>query len=209
MSGRKGDATAMKIRYNSPTVLTFAFICTTVLLLDQTVLKGLTRNYFMVAGRGTFNLHSVHDWITLFTHIIGHADIQHLIGNFSLILLIGPILEATYGSPALFLMITVTSLVTGAFHALLFPSYLCGASGVVFMMILLASFTNINKGEVPLTFILILILYLGGEILNAFKEDNVSQFAHIVGGFIGSLFGFFKPAKKRGGKTVAYTEEGN
>ncbi|GHV18117.1 hypothetical protein FACS189493_6990 [Spirochaetia bacterium] len=194
----------MKIRYNSPTVLTFAFICTAVLLLDQTVLKGLTQNFFMVPGRGNFNIHSIHNWVTLFTHIIGHANLQHLIGNFSLILLIGPILEATYGSRALLLMITVTAVVTGAFHALLFPSYLCGASGVVFMMILLASFTNINKGEVPLTFILILILYLGGEIIDAFKEDDVSQFAHILGGFCGSLFGFFKPAKKRGGKTVVY-----
>jgi membrane associated rhomboid family serine protease len=62
------------------------------------------------------------------------------------------------------------------------------------MMILLASFTNFNKGEIPLTFILVLILFLGRELFNSFGDpgNNISQFAHIVGGFIGSLFGFFK-----------------
>jgi uncharacterized membrane protein YdcZ (DUF606 family) len=62
------------------------------------------------------------------------------------------------------------------------------------MMILLASFTNFSSGEIPLTFILILIIYIGREFYDAFggSANNVSQFAHIVGGFIGSLFGFFR-----------------
>jgi uncharacterized membrane protein YdcZ (DUF606 family) len=71
-----------------------------------------------------------------------------------------------------------------------------GASGVVFMMILLASFTNFSEGEIPLTFILILILYIGREVFNSFRQDNISEFAHIIGGLCGSLFGFFRPAKK-------------
>jgi hypothetical protein len=41
------------------------------------------------------------------------------------------------------------------------------------------------------------VLYLGGEVISAFKEDDVSQFAHIIGGFCGSLFGFFRPAKQQ------------
>jgi membrane associated rhomboid family serine protease len=86
--------------------------------------------------------------------------------------------------------------VTGTPNLLLFSTSLLGDSGVLFMMILLASFTNINKGEIPLTFILILVLYLGRELFNSFSNSNISEFAHIVGGFCGSLFGFFRPAKK-------------
>jgi membrane associated rhomboid family serine protease len=67
------------------------------------------------------------------------------------------------------------------------------------MMILLASFTNFTAGEIPLTFILVLVLYLGREIFNSFNSNNISEFAHIVGGFVGSLFGFFRPpAVKKG-----------
>jgi hypothetical protein len=93
-------------------------------------------------------------------------------------------------------MISITALITGALNILLFPKALLGASGVVFMMILLASFTNFKKGEIPLSFILVLILYLGREILNSFSANSISEFAHIAGGFCGSLFGFFRPSKR-------------
>jgi membrane associated rhomboid family serine protease len=188
----------MKIKYNAPTTLTFAFVCAVVLILNQTILKGIapSQSLFAVGPRGSFSVKSVRCGITLFTHVIGHADWNHLISNFSLILLIGPILEANYGSRALLLMIACTALITGVLNTLLFPSYLMGASGIVFMMILLASFTNFNEGEIPLTFILILILYIGREVFNSFRQDNISEFAHIVGGLCGSLFGFFRLTRK-------------
>jgi membrane associated rhomboid family serine protease len=111
-------------------------------------------------------------------------------------------LESAYGSLSLLLMIAVTALVTGLLNVFLFPTTLLGASGVVFMMILLGSFTNFTKGEIPLTFILILILYLGRELLNSFRTNDISEFAHIVGGFCGSLFGFFQPPRPRGGLSL-------
>jgi rhomboid protease GluP len=186
----------MRIKYNAPTTLSFAFLCALVLLLSKTLLPGLTTNFFMVPGKTGFNAAKIIDWIRVFTHVVGHADWNHLVSNFSFILLIGPILEMNYGSFTLFIMILLTALVTGLLNVFLFPTALMGASGVVFMMILLASFTNFNKGEVPLTFILILALYLGREILNSFQSNNISEFAHVAGGFCGSLFGFFKPAKR-------------
>ena len=187
----------MRIKYNAPTVLTFAFISALVLVLSQTLFHSLTEQWFVVPGRGNFSRGSIRNWITLFTHVLGHAGWPHLVSNFSFILLIGPILEEIYGSFSLLVMIVITALVTGVLNMLFFSSGLLGASGIVFMMILLASFTNFNKGEIPLTFILVLILYLGKELFSSFGNtsetgSNISQFAHIVGGFIGSLFGFFR-----------------
>jgi membrane associated rhomboid family serine protease len=189
----------MRVKYNAPTVLSFAFISALALLLSQTLLRfyPLEALWFSVAGREGFDLRTPRCWITLFTHVAGHSDWTHLVSNFMVILLIGPILEEHYGSLYLLIMILVTALATGLLHSAFFSTSLLGASGVVFMMILLASFTNFTAGEIPLTFILILILYLGQEILNSFDSNNISEFAHIVGGFIGSLFGFFRP---RGGK---------
>lgn len=186
----------MRIKYNSPTVLTYAFVCALVLVLSQTIVPHLTENWFMVPGNRTFSAHRWGDWVRLFTHVIGHANWNHLISNFSFILLIGPILEETYGSLSLLFMMVVTAFITGILNVFLFPTALLGASGIVFMMILLASFTNFNKGEIPLTFILILVLYLGRELFNSFQSNNISEFAHIVGGFFGSLFGFFRPSRR-------------
>lgn len=185
----------MTIRYNAPVTLTFTLVCAVVLLLNA-LFPGLTANWFSVPGRGDFRADSIRDYICLFTHIFGHADINHFLSNFSFILLLGPILEATYGSSGMALMTVITALATGLLNILLFPTGLMGASGIVFMMILLASFTNFNKGEIPLTFILVMLLYLGKEVFNAFKANNVSEFGHIIGGLCGSIFGYLKPAKR-------------
>jgi membrane associated rhomboid family serine protease len=182
----------MRIKYNAPTVLTLTFLSAAILVLSLTVFPSLTENWFVVPGRGSFSPSRINNWISLFTHIMGHANWTHLVSNFSVILLIGPILEELYGSLSMLFMIAVTAMVTGVLNVFLFPSSLLGASGVVFMMILLASFTNFSKGEIPLTFILILVLYLGRELFNSFSNNSISEFAHIVGGFCGSLFGFFR-----------------
>ena len=102
------------------------------------------------------------------------------------------ILNEKYGSGTMVWMIALTALVTGLVHFIFFPhSALLGASGVVFMMIVLSSFTAARRGEIPVTLILVVIFYLGGEIMDGlFKQDNVSQIAHIVGGLCGLVFGF-------------------
>jgi len=186
----------MRIKYNAPVVLTFTLLCAVIMLLTQTLIPSLSENWFMVPGKGNFRLTNLRNLVTLFTHICGHANWTHLISNFTLILVIGPMLEENYGSRRLLFMIVITAFVTGVLNAFLFRSGLMGASGVVFMMILLSSFTNFSHGEIPLTFILVLLLYMGVQILDSFNSDNISQFAHIVGGLCGSFFGFFHQPKR-------------
>jgi len=194
----------MRIKYNAPTILTFTLLCALVLVLSRTFLTSLDengenlfiKNWFAVPGRGDFRIGSLRNLVSLLTHVMGHGNWSHFISNFTVILLIGPMLEENYGSRELLIMIIVTTLVTGLLNVFLFKSYLMGASGIVFMMILLSSFTNFTHGEIPLTFILVLILYMGVQFLDSFRSDNVSQFAHIAGGLCGSFFGFFHPPKR-------------
>ena len=68
---------------------------------------------------------------------------------------------------------------------------LMGASGVVFAMVLLSSITSAGEGEIPLTFIVVAVLYLGQQVYEGiFVNDNISQIGHIVGGMVGSALGF-------------------
>jgi len=128
--------------------------------------------------------------LTLFTHVLGHMNWEHLIGNLTFILLVGPIVEEKYGGKLTLLMILFTAFMTGIFNILFFHTGLLGASGIVFMLILLVSFTNSNHGDVPITFILIALLFIGKEIISSLATDQISQFAHIMGGVCGSVFGF-------------------
>ena len=91
----------------------------------------------------------------------------------------------------LFIMLA-TALVTGVVNLLFFPgTALLGASGIVFAMILLASFTETKEHTIPVTFLLVALLYLGQQVYNGlFTQDNISQMAHIVGGLLGAGFGF-------------------
>jgi membrane associated rhomboid family serine protease len=181
----------MKVRYNAPVTLTFALTASLVLLLDQTLFSNLIESLFVVGP--TMSPGNPLDYLRLLTHVIGHSSWAHLMGNFAFILLLGPILEEKYRSTSLFIMMAITAVVTGLLNVLFLPTALLGASGIVFMMILLVSFTNIRQGEVPLTFILIVVLFLTQEVVDSVRDDSVAQFAHISGGVIGSLFGFLRP----------------
>ena len=59
-------------------------------------------------------------WIRMFTHIFGHVDWSHLIGNMSYLLLLGPMLEEKYSSRVLLEVILVTALVTGLANYIFF-----------------------------------------------------------------------------------------
>jgi len=181
----------IRISYNAPVVLTFALAAVGVYCL--TYLVPDTKLWFAAWPK----LDGARSYVGLVTHILGHASWQHLLGNFMLILLLGPMLEERLGSVQLLVMIVITAAVTGIVNLAIGGTFLVGASGIVFMMILLASTANIRQGEIPLTFIAVAVIYLGGEIIRAFNNDQISQMAHLVGGVVGGVFGFLG-ARARG-----------
>ncbi len=185
---------ALGIRYNSPIVLTYALLCTVVFFGNQFMAEAFTPFISLSPYLDTGNpLH----YFTMFSYILGHASIEHLMGNMTFILLLGPIIEEKYGSNNLLIMILATALFTALLNIFLFNTGLWGASGIVFMFIVLVSFTNVREGQIPLTFILVALLFVGKEVMQSINMDNVSQFAHILGGVCGSFFGFTGLFKKR------------
>ena len=62
---------------------------------------------------------------------------------------------------------------------------------MVFAFILLSSFTGFKEREIPLTFILVAVSFIGQQVYEGLTiQDNVSNMAHIVGGIVGSLLGY-------------------
>lgn len=177
----------MSIKYNSPVILTFALACSAIFFLDR-FMAGTLMNYFSVGN--TVDISNPLSIFSLFSHVLGHGSMDHLLGNMTFILLIGPIIEEKYGSRFTLVIILLTALVTGLLNVTFFDTGLLGASGIVFMLILLVSFTNVKGGQIPLTFILVALLFIGKEVIQSLNSDQVSQFAHIIGGVCGSIFGF-------------------
>lgn len=175
-----------KITYNAPVVLTFAILAIVAHVVPELFGEEIKRHFIARPFLKEFG-----DYLALFTHILGHANWEHYLSNFMMILLLGPLLEEKYGSGSFLGMILVTALVTGLINAFFLDTFLLGASGIVFMCILLASTVNIRKNkEIPLSFIAVAVIFLGGEIVRAFDDDAISQMAHLVGGVVGAGFGF-------------------
>ena len=179
-----------RIVYNAPVVLTFTAICLAVTLLGLLTGDRSTELLFSVY-RGSF-LNPL-TYLRCFTHVFGHVGLDHFISNAMIILLVGPMLEEKYGSVAILKTMVVTALVTAVVHCLFNPGMaLCGASGVAFAFIVLSSFTSFAEGEIPLSFILVVVLFLGSEVYNGlFVVDSVSNLSHVVGGAVGAIAGRF------------------
>jgi rhomboid protease GluP len=176
------------IGLDSPVTLTFALLCLLALALGK-VTGGWTSSRLFSVGRapaGDLLLYP-----RLFLHVLGHMNFTHLVGNMSLLLVLGPIVEERYGAKRLVMMMAAAALVTALAHIILSPgTVVSGASGIVFMLIFLAAASGRASGKIPLTLILVAILYLGREVADGlFSKDNISQLSHIIGGGCGIAFG--------------------
>ena len=179
----------IKIQYNSPVVLTFALVSFAVLLAGWFFGDDFVTKYFAVYRA---SLKDPFTYLRFFTHVLGHADYSHYIGNMLLILVVGPPLEEKYGSLNLLLAVALTALISGIVQFIFFPgTALLGASGIVFMMIVMSSLAGMKSHCIPLTLIFVVVFYLGGEIMDGlFVSDNVSQLTHIIGGVCGAVIGY-------------------
>ena len=188
----------LKITFNAPITLGFVMICFIATLLGVISNGRITQTLFMAYHSSLTNPMT---YLRFITHIFGHSGWSHFIGNASYLLLLGPMLEEKYGSKVLLEVMCITAIVTGLVNYIFFWNVgLCGASGVVFAFIILASFTEFKEGEIPLTFILVAVIFIGQQVYEGIAvQDNISNMAHIVGGIVGSVTGYWLNRQKRYG----------
>jgi len=179
----------LRISFNSPAVLSFAIMCFVVLIIQYIFGDDATLYVFSVYRSSLLDPMT---YLRFFCHALGHADFDHYLSNMMYLLIVGPLLEEKYGSRSIVLVMIVTAAVTGVFNFVFCPNTATlGASGIVFAFILLSSLTCVKQGEIPLTFILVAVLYLGQQCLEAaFVESDISNVSHIVGGLCGCVMGY-------------------
>ena len=114
----------LKITLNAPFTLSFALLCGLATLLCAVFSECRT----LLFSTYRAPLSDPLMYLRLFTHVLGHIDLAHLIGNMTLFLLLGPALEEKYGASRLLIVILAAALITGIIHNLFFPSMLLGAS---------------------------------------------------------------------------------
>lgn len=177
------------LQYNSVLILSFFFLSVLVLFLNKITFGASNRTLFSTSEGSLLNPLT---YIRLFTHILGHEDWRHLSNNFVYILLIGPMLEEKYGTYNLLIMILITAAVIGIINFVIGKKRIYGASGIVFMFIIMSSFVNVEERKIPLTLILIFLFYIVNEIIDGIaKNDGISHMGHLLGAICGAVYGFY------------------
>ncbi len=178
------------LSYNSVVILSFFFISLAVYILNN-ITHGKSNRRIFSSERD--HLLNPLTYIRLVTHIFGHENWENFMRNLMYILLIGPMIEEKYGSINLLVMLLITSLVIGLFNTIFSNYSITGASGNVYMLIVLSSFSNISEGKVPITLVLILIFYIISEFTSRVFEGNKKTYhtGHLLGALCGIGFGFY------------------
>lgn len=180
----------IKFDYNSVVIITYLLICIIAWFINKITVGKSNKLLFESYRSSPLNPMT---YIRLFTHSIGHKDWDHMVNNFLIILLIGPMIEEKYGSTNLIIMLLITSLVIALFN-IIFNNYsILGASGNAYMLIVLSSFSNIQEGTIPITVVLICIFYVIGELKRTITERKSKTYhdGHLIGALCGLAFGIF------------------
>ncbi len=179
---------AGRFSFNSPVILSFVLVSLAALAADM-LSGGWVNTHLTGVYRWRWN--DPRTYARLLLHPLGHAGWAHYAGNMALMLIVGPAAEEKHGSGRLLIMMLVTALVTGLLHIAISDGLMLGASGEVFMLMILGTITGpTEKGKIPLTLVLACAAYLGQEIASGITQtDNVAQLAHVAGGLCGAVFG--------------------
>ena len=210
----------LKFVYDAPATLTFAFICIVLFAVDTLLLKNqLGANYLSspttAGGKLAFMASNPLSYIRLITFAFGAVSASVLICNMIFILLLGPAMEERYGTIVIAIMMIVSALFSGVLNACFCKTSLSGCSAVIFMMIFLNSFVSLSKKKIPVSFVLVFILFVCREIFDLGEtlgsgtfDGGIKIIINIAGGLCGSLFAFLTSPKAKAAKKSESSQGG-
>lgn len=144
----------------------------------------------MLSAKGSIGIFNPFFYTGLITHIFAHSSWGHYFSNMAYLLLVGPAVEKAYGSVKVGCLIIATGAFIAVMNAIFWSHGLVGASGVVFMLIVLNSFADHQPGTISVITLLVLVFFLGKELTEIFSNNQVSQTAHLIGGLVGLMAGY-------------------
>lgn len=197
LSNKQGDDLVMKIKLNAPVSILISAICVGVLLLGRMDVNFISRYFTLGVNAGSNQ--TLH-YINYISNIFGHSGWEHLSGNLTYFLLIAPVVEKIYGSVSLVVMTVLTAIGSSVVFMIVSNGNagVCGLSGIVYMVIVLVTFTAVSEGSgvIPLTACIVVCIFVGEEVYRGFfVNDNISQLGHISGATFGFVFGLIRNSK--------------
>lgn len=180
------------LKNNSPVIVAYVLISLTAFWLKdtefgRTLLPWLSLPREIKSAEATYYLNFV-------SYIFGYENWDYLLQNITFLLLLGPLVEKKYSSKLVFLMLIVTASITGTLQVLFYGSSYAGreigGTCIVYMLIMVASATNIKSYEIPVTLVLLIGFLIGGLSITSRHYNSLPL---VVGGICGFIFAIVIP----------------
>jgi len=179
-----------RLTIEAPVVIGFCFSCVAIHILNDTVWPKLS---FSLGIDDHFQPFSLMQYVRLLSHVFAHDGLQHIKGNMTNLLLVGPSSEHVFGSFNLMIIMIAVALSSAVTHVWFGKQWTrqLGASGICFALILLNSLVGARAGKIPLSFLLTAGLWISEEIWRLLlAQDGVSHHAHLTGALVGMAAGY-------------------
>jgi len=190
--------TGFKISFDSPITLIFVILCVIFGILSKFLPE--FQNFLTcptsASGENPFNFKSVTDYFRLLLYPLGVLDWNILTSNLVFILLLCPKIEEKFGKGILSLLILITVLFAGVVCVCFSSTVMVGSSGIVCMLLILSFYCSIDKKEIPLSYILLALIYFSTQLISVFTTNSLEPFCHFAGALIGSLVGILSLGNK-------------
>lgn len=147
---------------------------------------------FIIFVSGLSSLCATHNRIdqNLILHIFGHSSFNHWFGNITLLAILGQSVEDKYGSITTLILVALDAIIIGLAYCFLQPVSCYGLSSVVYMFVVLNTFSSKKDDKISILTILIMIIFICPEIMGLIKNnDNIGHLAHLIAGLNGLIFG--------------------
>lgn len=154
---------------------------------------GLGEDYVIFFSQINVKIFEGEVW-RLFTAMFFHADLLHLFNNMLFLFLFGVALESNYRKLEFTAIYFLSGLVGNIFSLFFLPPDVIslGASGCIFGLVGASIMSYISYDKSAL---LIGLIYLVFFLLQSMGE-GINTIAHLGGGIVGLLFGYFYNKKK-------------
>ena len=191
MATSKKNKAGFSVSFDSPVGLVLVILLVVMAIIER---LGPSIDWLFVcpckAGNSAaFDYRNVADYFRILLYPFGFSSWNQLTANLVFILLLFPKIESVFGKLFSSMLVLITVAFAGVICVCFSNSVIYGTSGIVCMLLILAIFISADKRQIPLSYILLAVIYFAREIVSIIDTNTIEVFCHFAGSLAGSLVG--------------------
>ena len=191
MATSKKNKAGFSVSFDSPVGLVLVILLVVMAIIERLVpsIDWLFVCPCKAGNSAAFDYRNVADYFRILLYPFGFSSWNQLTANLVFILLLFPKIESVFGKLFSSMLVLITVAFAGVICVCFSNSVIYGTSGIVCMLLILAIFISADKRQIPLSYILLAVIYFAREIVSIIDTNTIEVFCHFSGSLAGSLVG--------------------